>query len=100
MLKTLSRVADATYLIFLSAKSAAYLAAGALLLGFAGCLAYTLSDPWLLLVFPALFGGKGISLVMRALEPFAGRRPRPPEGRGRKDLMKAKGPPQRGGPGD
>jgi hypothetical protein len=100
MMKSLTRFADKTFLALQCGRSALYLAGAALLLLLAGWLAYVLMDDAVFLVIPALIGWKGSSLVLRALEPFAGKQPRSPERHGQSDVMRTKGPPQRGGPND
>jgi hypothetical protein len=96
-MKSLSRLADRTFLALQCGRSALYLAGGVLLLLLAGWLAYILMDAGLFLIIPAMIGWKGSTLVLRALEPFAGKQARSSD---RRDLMKMKGPPQRGGPID
>lgn len=99
-MKPLLRLVDMTRLVLQSARSALDLAGGAFFLLLAGWLGYSMRNTGLLLIIPAMIGGKGASLVLRALEPFAGDRPRPLERRGHSHLTKMKGPPQRGGPID
>jgi hypothetical protein len=99
-MKSLSRFADRTFLALQCGRSALFLAGGAPLLLLAGWLTYVLMDAGLFLIIPAMIGWKGSTLVLQALEPFAGKQPRSPERHGQSDFMRTKGPPQRGGPND
>ena len=74
MIKNLARVANTTYFVLLTAKTAAYLAGAVLLLFLAGWLAYIFMDDGLFLIIPALVVAESVSLVLRALEPFASKR--------------------------
>jgi hypothetical protein len=76
-MKVLSRYVDKTYSVLLIGKSALYLAGGLFLLAIAAMLAWAWIDS-ILLIIPALIGAKGGSLVLQALQPFAGKRPPPP----------------------
>lgn len=96
-MKSLTRLVDTTRLVMQSFRSGLDLAGAAFFLLLAGWLGYIMRNTGLLLIIPAMIGGKGASLVLRALEPFAGKQSRLSE---RGDLMKKKGPPQRGGPND
>jgi hypothetical protein len=71
-MKVLPRYVDRTYSVLLIGKSVLYLAAGLFLVVFAGTLAYAWIDS-ILLIFPACIGAKGVSLILQALQPFAGR---------------------------
>ena len=70
-MKHLLRMANTAYVVSLGAKSAGLLAGALVLLLLAGWLTYVLLDDGLFLLIPAFIGGKGISLVIRGLEPFA-----------------------------
>jgi hypothetical protein len=98
--KRLSHLANMMMLALQCGRSAIYLAGGGLLLLVAGWLAYILMDAGLFLIIPAMIGWRGSTLVLRALEPFAGKQARSPERHGQGDLLRAKGPPQWGGPND
>jgi hypothetical protein len=96
-MKSLTGLVDTTRLVMQSFRSGLDLAGAAFFLLLAAWLGYIMRNTGLLLIIPAMIGGKGASLVLRALEPFAGKQSRSSE---RGDLMKKKGPPQRGGPSD
>jgi hypothetical protein len=99
-MKPLTRLVDTARLVMQSFRSGLDLAGAAFFLLLAGWLGYIMRNTGLLLIIPAMIGGKGASLVLRALEPFGGNRSRSSERRGPSDLAKAKGPPHRGGPSD
>ena len=99
-MKSFTHLVDLTRLVMQSFRSGLDLAGAAFFLLLAGWLGYLMRNTGLLLIIPAMIGGKGASLVLRALEPLAGNRSRPLERRGQSDLAKMKGPPHRGGPID
>jgi hypothetical protein len=72
-MKALPRYIDRTYSALLIGKSVCYLAAGLFLLVIAGSLAYAWIDSALLII-PIFIGAEGVSLVLQALQPFAGQR--------------------------
>jgi hypothetical protein len=89
-----------TRLVMQGFRSGLDLAGAAFFLLLAGWLGYIMRNTGLLLIIPAMIGGKGASLVLRALEPFGGNRSPLSERHGQSNLTKMKGPPQRGGPID
>jgi hypothetical protein len=78
-MKVFLRYVDRTYSVLLFGRSLFYLAAGLFLLVIAGSLAYAWIDS-ILLVIPALIAWEGSSLLLQALQPFAGKRPAQPHG--------------------
>jgi hypothetical protein len=100
MTKPLTRLVDMTRLVMQGFRSGLDLAGAAFFLLLAGWLGYLMRNTGLFLIIPAMIGGKGASLALRALEPFGGNRSLSPDRRGPSDLAKMKGPPQRGGPSD
>jgi len=79
-MKASSRLLQTTFTVLSGTRSAGYLTGALVWFALAILLAYAFRNAGIFLIIPALIAGKGVSLALRALEPFVNKQPKPDAG--------------------